>query len=331
MKNPGFRIFLCIFLFGNFFAFAQKPAKKMTVSDYIATYKHYAIREMKEYKIPASIILAQGILETNCGNSMLTQQSNNHFGIKCHKDWTGDTINVDDDAPNECFRKYRNAEESYRDHSLFLKLRSRYAFLFSIPATDYKGWANGLQKAGYATNKHYAESLIRVIEENHLYEFDGESASLAQLKAVKEKLFSCGHFLQGYVQPSPDAFELVKTTPNGRKIYKNNGLKFIFAQKDDNYLSLAKEFNIYAFQILKYNDLSKEYCLQEGQMIYLERKKRKAAAEFHQVKPNENLYSVSQLYGIKLKILSKKNRLNSDDAIQPEQKLWLKSTKPKKN
>jgi len=331
MKSFGFRLFLCVFFFGNFVAFAQKPAKRITASDYIATYKHCAIREMKEYNIPASIILAQGILETNCGNSMLTRQSNNHFGIKCHKDWTGDTIHVDDDAPNECFRKYRNAEESYRDHSLFLKLRSRYAFLFSIPVTDYKGWAYGLQKAGYATNKQYAESLIRIIEENHLYEFDGGSASIAQMKSVKEKLFSCGHFLQGYVQPSPDTFELVKTTPNGRKIYKNNGLKFIFAQKDDNYLSLAKEFNIYAFQILKYNDLSKEYCLQEGQMIYLERKKRKAAMDFHQVKPNENLYSVSQLYGIKLKILSKKNRLNSDDAIQPEQKLWLKSTRPKKD
>jgi len=331
MKVIFSRLALCFFVICNLLLSAQPSAKKMTVSDYIATYKSYAIREMKEYQIPASIILAQGIIETNCGNSQLTRQSNNHFGIKCHKDWTGDTIHVDDDAPNECFRKYRNAGESYRDHSLFLKLRSRYAFLFSIPVTDYKGWANGLQKAGYATNKHYAESLIRVIEENHLYEFDGENAAIAQLKAVKEKLFSCGHFLQGYEQPTAGKFEVVKTSPKGRKIYLNNGLKFIFAQKDDNYLSLAKEFNVYAFQILRFNDLSKDDCLQEGQIIYLERKKRKAADEIHMVKPNENLYSIAQLYGMKLKLLSKRNRMHSDDALQSGQKLWLRSTKPKKD
>jgi len=164
-------------LFFSFFLLITHylAAQQLVNSDYgayIAKYKSIAIREMKIYKIPASITLAQGMIESGCGKSKLAINTMNHFGIKCQNDWPGDTYLYDDDEKNECFRKYNSVDESYRDHSLFLTTRSRYAALFTLPLNDYKGWAYGLKKAGYATNPDYANILIRLIETNKLYLFD---------------------------------------------------------------------------------------------------------------------------------------------------------------
>ena len=171
-------LFLLLFSF-------QLSAQNMTRDEYIDKYKDEAIYQMKKYKIPASITLAQGILESGDGNSELAKKSNNHFGIKCHSDWKGERVYHDDDIKDECFRKYNTVRDSYDDHSEFL-LRSRYADLFEYALTDYKSWAKGLKKAGYATNPNYAKLLIKIIEENELYKLDNE------IKSESDKLIFCG-------------------------------------------------------------------------------------------------------------------------------------------
>ena len=160
-----YRVLLIIFLSCDFL-FSQNK-----IENYITNYKQLAIDEMNRYSIPASITLAQGILESGSGQSKLAKDAFNHFGIKCHKNWKGDKVYHDDDDENECFRKYNSVKESYRDHSLFLSERGRYSFLFN-PKNDYKDWARGLKKAGYATNPKYAEKLINIIEEYNLNKFD---------------------------------------------------------------------------------------------------------------------------------------------------------------
>jgi flagellum-specific peptidoglycan hydrolase FlgJ len=173
------KILLFIFSFCLASAFASN-----TPEQYIALYKNDAIKEMKEYGVPASITLAQGMLESSNGNSALAVKANNHFGIKCHSDWTGDTYHMDDDEKNECFRKYPNVLDSYRDHSKFLKERSRYAALFTLKITDYKGWAEGLKAAGYATNPKYPQLLVNLIERYQLYIYDSEIAVVDSTKHV---------------------------------------------------------------------------------------------------------------------------------------------------
>ena len=165
-----------IVLFLLLFSF-QLNAQNITRNEYITKYKDEAIYQMTKYKIPASITLAQGILESGDGNSELAKKSNNHFGIKCHSNWEGDRVYHNDDKKNECFRKYNQVKDSFDDHSEFL-LKPRYAALFEYPLTDYKSWARGLKKAGYATNPNYAKLLIKIIKENDLDQFDLESNEL---------------------------------------------------------------------------------------------------------------------------------------------------------
>ena len=150
---------------------------------YIKTYSGLAIHQMKKYKIPASIILAQGMVESASGSSNLALKSNNHFGIKCHQEWRGKKVYHDDDEKNECFRKYNSPVDSYKDHSEFLTTRGRYSFLFRLPKDHYIKWANGLKKAGYATDPNYPKKLIRTIEENKLWKFDGSKKPLKQKKS----------------------------------------------------------------------------------------------------------------------------------------------------
>ena len=171
------RLIIIISLFLFILNYTCRSQEKVTVAEYIDLYTDLAIKEMKNYHIPASITLAQGILESENGNSPLAIEANNHFGIKCHQEWTGKTYNHDDDIKNECFRKYTKAEDSFRDHSEFLTTRDRYKPLFDLDITDYKGWAYGLKQAGYATNPRYPEILIRIIEENGLAELDKGGSS----------------------------------------------------------------------------------------------------------------------------------------------------------
>ncbi len=286
------------------FLFSQT---RITADEYIARYKDIAISKMKEYKIPASITLAQGLLESGSGNSRLAKEGNNHFGIKCHKGWTGKTIYMDDDEKNECFRKYKNPEQSFHDHSLFLTERARYAFLFDLDIMDYKAWARGLSKAGYATNPRYPELLISLIERNNLHSYDLEyQGSKKPQIVVADEDFE-------FIPINVSSFEVVAKSDSGRFVHQNNGRKLIFAREEDNIGALAAEFNIYSWQIVKYNEFSKKEQLSQNQIVYLEKKRRKSRShKLHILQEGESLHSVSQLYGIRLKRLYKINHLEEN-------------------
>lgn len=287
---------------------------KISTEEYIEKYKNVAIKKMKEYGIPASITLAQGILESGSGNSRLARRANNHFGIKCHKEWNGKRFYMDDDAKHECFRKYKDPADSYRDHSLFLTQRGRYSFLFEYDVNDYKKWAHGLKKAGYATNPKYPQLLIGIIERNKLAQYDNGVNSMK--RRSKKKIPIEDEFVETESSEVPMLIHLqpVSTTETGRKLYENNGVKFIRSDLGDTYYDLAEEFEIYSWQLYKYNETDKKHFLQTDEIVYLEKKKKKADKQFkkHTVMQGESLRYISQLYGIRLSSLMKLNGLSSD-------------------
>lgn len=281
---------------------------RISTSAYIEQYKDIAILEMQRYGIPASIKLAQGILESGSGNSELAKNANNHFGIKCKSSWTGKTYYKDDDAKDECFRKYDKVLDSYEDHSLFLKQNQRYAFLFELDVTDYKAWAHGLKKAGYATNPKYAELLIKTIEEHQLYKFD-----LADMKRVTQPIVS-EKPRSTWQETEPREVEFKGRA--ARPVSLKNRIKSVMAKEGDTPESLAKELDMMSWQILKYNDLEKGRPLRDGEIIYLQPKRRKAQVETHRVQKGETLRDISQLYGIKLKHIRRYNQLNEQEEPQ---------------
>ena len=254
---------------------------------------------MESSGIPASITLAQGILESDCGRSYLASEGNNHFGIKCHN-WSGESLRKDDDEKNECFRKYKSAEESFQDHSDFLRFRDRYKELFLLDINDYKAWAYGLQSAGYATNPKYARTLIRIIEECNLYRYDTMTAPSAipppLITIEKDTLYKGGS----------------ATFSLEREIFERNGVPYIIANGVDSYNSLAKEFGLFTKEILRYNDIEKARPIPSGTIVYIESKKNHGAKYFdkHIVEKGETLYSISQRYAIKIKQLCEFNDLS---------------------
>lgn len=264
--------------------------------DYINAYSGIAIREMIDYGIPASITLAQGILESGVGKSRLAVEANNHFGIKCHNDWTGETIRHDDDKRRECFRKYDNAEESFIDHSQFLRSKANYSFLFELDRTDYKGWAKGLKQAGYATDKKYATRLIDLIEGLNLDRFD-TMTSAVELPTKEE--------------PVKD---------------EEMGLKYVVAQKGETYFTIAKKYKIPFSLIYSYNDVEKQSRQpREGDRVYLREKSESCpSCTHHVVKEGESMFSISQLYGIKLHSLYDLNSMKYDAVPEVGQVLQLK-------
>jgi len=284
----------------------------MTTDEYIKTYKNIAVREMKKYKIPASITLAQGILESGSGNSRLATKGNNHFGIKCHKGWKGKKIYEDDDEKHECFRKYKKAEDSYDDHSAFLTQRGRYSFLFEYKTTDYKKWAYGLKKAGYATNPKYPQLLIRIIEKYNLDKYDKKSGGKTKTTKVKKQ----GEIVLAI--PVLADYKKVYVSEKGRQVYENNKRKLIIIVKGDTFNKIAKEFDIYSWQLFKYNEVNKKHILQIGELVYLEKKARKANKKYkhHKVKQGENMHKISHIYGIRLSRLYKMNGM--PDGVQAE-------------
>lgn len=286
----------------------------MSTEKYIDTYKAIAIKKMKEFKIPASITLAQGILESGSGNSRLAVKGNNHFGIKCHKGWKGQKIYEDDDAKHECFRKYKKAEDSYSDHSKFLTQRGRYSFLFDYKATDYKKWAYGLKKAGYATNPKYPQLLIRIIEKYDLDKYDKKGGS----KVKKQKINPKSVKVAISEIPSVVDYKKAYINKNGRQVFENNRVKLIIIKKGDTFYGLAEEFDIYAWQLYRNNDLNKKHILQIGEVIYLEKKKRKANKKYknYKVKQGDSMQKVSQIYGVRLSRMYKMN--NMANGVQPE-------------
>ena len=281
--------------------------------NYIEKYSDWAVEQMKEYKIPASITLAQGLLESRAGQSRLAVEANNHFGIKVGTGWSGPYIREDDDAKGEKFRKYASARESYIDHSQFLANRSRYASLFSYKTTDYKSWAHGLKACGYATSPTYAQSLIRIIETYNLAEFDSPAASTPAFKfEIKQQI----------------KLELEEATDKLHSVFMNNKNYYVIAEADDTFESIADETGVAPSHLRKYNELPDEYRLQKGDIIYLEGKRSKAEAkyegELHIIQPGESMYTIAQLYGIKLKSLYKLNKKPKTYSAQVGDGLWVR-------
>jgi hypothetical protein len=297
---------------------AQNNDFKKAVKAYIQTYREIAIKEMMEYCIPASITLAQGIYESNAGRSRLATDANNHFGIKCHKEWYGNTFIQNDETKNECFRKYSKPEESFRDHSYFLSHRDRYKPLFNLEITDYKGWANGLKAYGYATNPQYADHLIKTIEDYQLYQLDVTDFSLV----FDDSTVSARDSIRE--TRTAVRFDLFAEGPGKRMVYLNNGLQFIIFRKNDNIKNVAKAFHVSERKIRKFNDMKKDAPLVTGQMVYLEPKKRKGAIAQHFMKPGETLYILSQTYGVQLSQLYKINKLKTGRPVKQGQKILLR-------
>jgi LysM repeat protein len=263
-----------------------------TKEQYIEMYKDIAISEMKRTGIPASITLAQGILESAFGNSELAREANNHFGIKCHSSWTGKKTYADDDEKGECFRVYKNATQSYIDHSNFLKNGKRYQFLFEYDVSDYKKWAHGLKQAGYATNPQYAPKLIRLIEELNLTQYD--------------KGFQ-GH------KPDPD-----------KEVFEFNRIMTIMTQEGSTLNDVSKRYAIPVRRIQKYNELTKGQDIEPGTKLFLQPKRRRAESKFHLVRLNETMYAISQEHGIKLKHLYRRNLMAPGTEPKPGTKLYLR-------
>ena len=303
-------------------------AQRITPEEYIQTYKDIAMREMRDHKIPASITLAQGLLESGAGNSALAREAKNHFGIKCHKGWEGDTYIMDDDEKNECFRKYDNAEESFVDHSLFLTTRSRYAALFDLDITDYEGWARGLKAAGYATNPKYAQLLIDRIKLYDLAKYDeialGERSDDNQLPDIEPE----DELLElAYSPDNRSAFELVDMTADKRFIYENNGVRFVFAKEGETPERLAKEFGVKYQRFCEYNLLRHpdEMVFHSGDVVYLEKLRNKNwKAKKHVVGEGETLRDIALRFAVNPEKILKKNGLAKDARVSKGQVLWLR-------
>ena len=302
---------------------------KIAVEDYINTYKDIAVAEMRRTGIPASITLGQGILESAFGNSDLARKANNHFGIKCHKEWNGRRFYMDDDKRNECFRVYRNAEASYYDHSDFLMTRERYASLFNLRSTDYKGWAHGLKKAGYATNPKYAHILIDLIERHdlHIYDKGFSKREVVQHVNTKTKPSVPEKVERSTKVTLREPIEAV-TLVNSQRIFKFNNINAVKVKSEEGLVSLASDFGLTTKQIAKYNDLEISDRVIVGEIIYLKPKKRKTDQRIHIVQNNETLWKISQLYGLRLNALLKRNRLETGQEVAHGQKLFLNSKAP---
>lgn len=316
------------FLFAATFTAGQSFAQsKATIHAYIEKFRDIAIEEMQRTGVPASITLAQGIHETGAGTSDLVTRSNNHFGIKCKTEWTGEKVYHDDDARGECFRKYDDPLISYRDHSDFLKNRAHYASLFKLDPTDYEAWAHGLKKAGYATNPKYPQILIKLIRDYNLQEYTLIALGRKQLdvnepqwaKNTTESNMALG--VSGGMKP-----ELKKNYPDG--VFKINDTKVIFVPKGVSYLALAEEHNVSLARLLDFNDLKDGDVTHEDGLLFLQRKRKTGATEFHTVAPGETLYDIAQSEGIRLESLLEFNFLTPNVQPQVGEKLYLQSAAP---
>ena len=314
------RILSILFITLSFFINAH--AQKLTPEQYVEKYKDIAIREMKRMGVPAAVTLAQGLLETENGNSDLVKKSNNHFGIKCKSSWTAAGVTHDDDAIGECFRSYKDANESYRDHSNYLRGSDRYASLFTLQPTDYKAWAKGLRKAGYATNPRYPEILIRNIEQYNLQQYSltavGDMPVFETSKYVddKESVIKKTDKIEQQTVPANEVAE-TKTI---------NKLQYIIGKKGVSLLAIATENDINLSKLLSYNDLSEDGILKNDQIIFLQKKAKKGDKDFYIVQQNETLHDVAQRNGIQLKYLLEYNQITEKAIPAQGLKLYLSPT-----
>jgi len=298
-------LLLFVMLLAEFSLTAQD---KMTRQDYVEEYSIWAVQEMESAGIPASITIAQGILESSSGNSLLTRKANNHFGIKCHKGWAGKGYYMDDDAKDECFRVYKSAHHSFQDHSAFLSTRSRYASLFILEPDDYMGWARGLKKAGYATNPKYADLLIRIIDDLGLTAYDEISSErLIALSKERNRTISTSD-----VASANTATNYIPDAAKDGKLIEINGVPAVLAGEDESLLSLAVRYNVDRRLLAKYNELKGNKDLATGSIVFMKPKKRKGDVDMHIVKAGESMYQISQMHGVKIANLYKRNLMNKD-------------------
>lgn len=345
-------IILCGYLLSWGTAVAQE---RTTREEYVVKWRHLAIDNMEVYGIPASITMAQALLESNAGNSHLSRTSNNHFGIKCKSTWTGDKVYHDDDAKGECFRAYPTIAESYADHAEFLNGNKRYESLFAYDVDDYRSWAKGLKAAGYATAPDYAERLIKLIEDEHLYLLDQKDGTKLYDDYIASKLGIAPtpntpaeepreeeaksedkgkdkaydrHSGTAYADNGidPDNFRVTINAHHGYNVYLTNGSHYIIAKAGDSYEALAKLFELSASTLRRYNDVSSAAQLSEGDIVYIERKaaRWKGEAYAHTAKRGETMHHLAQTYGIRLEQLSKLNRIRTSDPLADGQTIKLR-------
>lgn len=307
---------------------------RLTREEYIAKYKNLAIEQMDIYGIPASIKMAQALFESDNGNSRLAREANNHFGIKCKSEWTGQTIDHDDDAKGECFRKYATVEESFKDHSEFLDKSARYQDLFKLDPMDYKGWAEGLKKAGYATNPLYAAQLVKIIEDNKLYLLDQgrdlPDKGIFDIQVTEQQPAQEQPMTVTVTKPADvvdvDNYTVSIEAAGGRHaVYNNNGSKFVVAADGDTFGTIANEFGISTNKLMKFNDLPVGASLKKGDMVYIKPKNKRSenGKLIHIAKEGETMHYISQLYGIKLNNLYNINRRPKDSEIKDGQQIRL--------
>lgn len=307
--------FFCLFVISALHVAAQDQ-EKLSTESYIELYAEAAVENMKKSGVPASITLAQGILESGSGNSDLARIAKNHFGIKCHTGWTGKTYHMDDDAPNECFRSYEHVLDSYRDHAEFLRGRSRYASLFQLPITDYKGWAKGLKAAGYATNPKYPELLIGLVERYSLHTYDQPGATLPSPTKPRT------------VQPKPQPKSAPSKSKTGQtyRLLYINGLRAVELLSEFSRPQFEQAFELPEKRWMKYNELGPADALVAGKIIFLEPLRNSAAlgTEEYTIQEGDTWHSIAHKYGIKTKALLKKNRAGAGSPLETGSKIRLR-------
>lgn len=349
------------------FAFVTANAQTLSIEEYIDLYKEIAMKEMIRTGVPASITLAQGIVETENGNSKLVKKSNNHFGIKCKETWTGPSVSHDDDAPGECFRVYGNAEESYIDHSNFLRTRKHYNFLFSLDPADYKAWAYGLKKAGYATNPAYPALLIKYIEKYNLNEYSlialGKKTGNDPILAKNESPSTTIPVTTtvATVQQQPVVQQAVATAPQPEVVavvkkeepkkeepkkeqpkpavvkaavnypngeFKINDTRVVYVAKGTPFLAIAQQYNVQLKWLYDFNDLKETEAVEKDQLVYLQRKRRTGVNTVHVVAAGETVYDIAQTQGIRLDALLQLNQMTVNMLPAVGEQLYLQSPAP---
>lgn len=350
-------------------AVAQNSSVKERTEAYINNYKDLAIQEMLRTGVPASIKLAQGILESQFGESTLAKNANNHFGIKCKTEWTGDKIYQDDDARGECFRVYKSAEESYRDHSDFLKTRPHYSFLFKLEPTDITGWAYGLKRAGYATNKTYPERLLRVIEDYQLHQYTLQGIAMMDNKttpivapvqstivtnpvveqlavpAIKNEIQKPAtvkeetetpqteqQTINPIVEKSKATEEKIDSVTEKKKsptypegIFTINHTRAIHVKEGTSLLALAHQYDISLSKLFEFNELPEFDIMDMDRVLFIEKKQKKGASDYHEVAAGETIHDICQKEGIRMESLLEYNKLKKDSQLSAGQKLFLRS------
>ena len=335
------KLLFSLFVFG---CVASASAQgEAAIRQYIDTYKEMAVKEMQRSGVPASIKLAQGIHETFAGQSVLVLKSNNHFGIKCKAEWRGPSVKHDDDARNECFRKYSEASDSYRDHSDFLRRSERYDFLFKLDPTDYSGWAYGLKKAGYATNPKYAPIIIKLIEDYDLQDYTmialgklkySDIAKIENLPGEQTKeIIVTEEKRAGPTQPDKKVEEVVMMKESETPAYpygefKINDTRVVFVPKGTPYLNVAAKYNVPLSRIFEFNDMKQKEAAEKDQLIYLMRKRKTGNTEVHIVRSGESLYDIAQEEAIRIEALLEYNHLAADQRPAVGEKLYLRTKAP---